>query len=224
MGAIAELRGIMRRRAPGARRVWRFLTGQPALGQALEERFAYLCAEESEISEHLPTLRRLASECDVVVEFGTWFCKATTALALGARRKFISCDHLVWGDVEEIKRHIELIASLAGGKFEFIQTDTASPGIFEKCDLLFIDTLHTCRQLRAELAAHGNKAWKYLVLHDTAKYGAVGDDGGAGLQPAIDEFLAANPHWRVHAFYPNNNGLTVLKRKVQERLFLDFSG
>jgi len=212
MGAIAELRGIMRRRAPRLRRVWRYVTGKSPVDRSLEERYARLCAEESEINEHLPTLRRLAEECDVVVEFGTWFCKATTALALGARRKFITCDHLVWGDVEEIKRHIELLASLAGRKFTFIRADTASPGIFESCDLLFIDTLHNYGQLRVELALHGNKASKYLVLHDTVSFGAVGDDGQAGLQPAIDEFLAANPHWRVQAFYPNNNGLTVLKR------------
>jgi len=214
MSAIAQLRGVLRRRAPGVRRVWRFLTGEPSLRRRLEERYARLCVEDSDIREHLPTLRQLASECDVVVEFGAWFCKATTALALGARRKFITCDHLVWGDVEEIKRHIDLIASLAGGKFEFVQADTTSPGIFSVCDLLFIDTRHTYPQLRAELAVHGNKSRQYLVLHDTVKFGQVGDDGQAGLQTAIDEYLAANPHWHVRAFYPNNNGLTVLKRKA----------
>jgi hypothetical protein len=212
MGAIAKLRGIMRRRAPGFRRIWRTVTGQPATRRELEERYARLCVEESEINEHLPTLRQLASECDVVVEFGTWFCKATTALALGARRQFITCDHLIWGDVEEIKRHIELIASLAASKFEFIEADTSLPGIFSSCDLLFIDTLHTYGQLRAELAAHGNKARKYLVLHDTIKFGEVGDDGGKGLQPAIDEFLAANPHWQIQTENRNNNGLMVLRR------------
>ena len=212
MNAIAGLREVMRRRAPGLRRAWRAFTHKPDLRRELEERYARLCIEESEINEHLPTLRRLASECDVVVEFGTWFCESTTALALGARRKFITCDHLVWGDVEEIRRHIELVASLAAGKFEFIQADTALPGIFSTCDLLFIDTLHTYRQLRAELAAHGNKARTYLVLHDTVKYGEVGDDGGKGLRPAIDEFLVANPHWQTQREYRNNNGLTVLKR------------
>jgi hypothetical protein len=212
MGAIAQVRGMMRRRAPGLRRAWRALTGKPDLHRQLEERYARLCAEESDINEHLPTLRRLASECDVVVEFGTWFCKATTALALGARRKFITCDHLVWGDVEEIKRHIDLIASLASQTFEFIQADSAAPGIFTSCDLLFIDTLHTYRQLRAELAAYGNRVQKYLVLHDTVKFGLVGDDGGTGLQSAIDEFRADNPHWRLHAEYRNNNGLLVLRR------------
>src|SRR5262249_12664441 len=91
MSAIAQLRGVLRRRAPGVRRVWRFLTGEPSLRRTLEERYARLCVEDSDIREHLPTLRQLASECDVVVEFGAWFCKATTALALGARRKFITC-------------------------------------------------------------------------------------------------------------------------------------
>jgi hypothetical protein len=212
MSTIAEMRRVLRRRAPGVRRVWRYLTGKCPVDRSLEERYTRLCAEESEINEHLPTLRRLAAECEIVVEFGTWFCKATTALALGARRKFITCDHLVWGDVEEIKRHIELLESLTGPKFQFVQADTALPGIFESCDLLFIDTLHCYRQLRAELAAHGNKARKYLVMHDTAQFGEVGDDFGPGLRPAIAEFLAANSHWTVDAVYENNNGLTILRR------------
>lgn len=209
---IAGLRTTLRQRAPGLRRLWRLVTFQPPLATTLEARYRQLCAEASEIGEHLPTLRRLAAECDVVVEFGTWYCKAATALALGARQRFISVDHLIWGEVEEIKRHIELIESLAGAKFQFIEADTSQPGIFESCDLLFIDTLHNYRQLRQELALHGNKARTYLVLHDTVKFGDVGDDGAAGLRPAIAEFLAANPHWRVHAEYPNNNGLMVLKR------------
>lgn len=212
MFTIAEVRGTLRRQTPGLRRLWRLVTFKPSVIQSLEARYAALCAEESEINEHLPTLRRLAAECDAVVEFGTWFCKATTALALGARRRLVSVDHLVWGDVAEIKRHIALIESLAGGKFEFVAADTSQPGIFEKCDLLFIDTMHNYRQLRAELAQHGNKAARYLVLHDTVKFGDVGDDGQAGLRPAIDEFLAANPHWRVEAVYENNNGLIVLRR------------
>jgi hypothetical protein len=213
MSTITEVRRVLRRRAPRVRRVWRLFTGQRPVNRALEERYARLCAEPSDVNEHLPTLRRLAEECDVVVEFGTWLCVATTALAIGARRKFISCDHLIWGDVEEIKRHIELIESLAGAKFEFVKANTAEPGIFDSCDMLFIDTLHNYRQLTAELAAHGNKARKYLVMHDTTTYGEAGDICPKGLRPAIDEFLAANPHWKLHAVYENNNGLTVLKRQ-----------
>src|SRR5437870_11459680 len=124
---LADFRTTLRRRAPGLRRVWRFVTFKAPVDRTLEARYERLCVEESEINEHLPTLRRLAAECDVVVEFGTWYCRATTALALGARRRFITCDHLLWGNVEEIKRHIELIASLAGARFEFVQADTASP-------------------------------------------------------------------------------------------------
>src|SRR5687767_12744154 len=88
---------------------------RPRRFRSLEQRYRRLCQIHSDIHEHLPTLRKLASECDVVVEFGTWTCKSTTALLLGARRKVISCDHLLWGDIADIKREIEQVRSLAGG-------------------------------------------------------------------------------------------------------------
>ena len=33
-----------------------------------------------------------------------------------------------------------------------------------------------------------------------------------GLQPAIDEFVLDNPHWKVKEVFENNNGLTILEK------------
>jgi hypothetical protein len=35
-----------------------------------------------------------------------------------------------------------------------------------------------------------------------------------GLWPAIEEFLVEHPEWTLHERFTNNNGLTVLKRKI----------
>jgi hypothetical protein len=35
-----------------------------------------------------------------------------------------------------------------------------------------------------------------------------------GLQPAIDDFVAAHPEWKVEKQLSNNNGLTILARNT----------
>jgi hypothetical protein len=45
------------------------------------------------------------------------------------------------------------------------------------------------------------------------KTGLAPQDLCRGLRPAIQEFLEAFPHWQRHRHFPNNNGLTVLRRR-----------
>jgi hypothetical protein len=33
-----------------------------------------------------------------------------------------------------------------------------------------------------------------------------------GLWPAVEEFLAAHPEWKIEKRFTNNNGLTILAR------------
>jgi hypothetical protein len=67
-------------------------------------------------------------------------------------------------------------------------------------------------------------------LHDTTSYGFKNEVAGSeqfgisnetvfstienkeGLIPAIQEFLASNPHWSIERVFENCNGLTILKR------------
>lgn len=178
----------------------------------LEARYLRLCSAPSDINEHLPTLRLLASECDTVSELGTYQGASTTALVLGAKELVTSCDHAIWGDVASILREAEWLTQAAGGRFFFIRGDTRSdvavPG---PCDMLFIDTYHNAGQLTAELAAHGAKPLKIIALHDTVSFGERGDDGGPGLMAAVRDFLSSNPKWRIDRHYENNNGLLVLR-------------
>ena len=106
--------------------------------------------------------------------------------------------------------------------FEFKLSNTLELDI-KPTDLLFIDTWHAYKQLKAELAHHHTKVRKYIVLHDTTTYGYKdetsyehwGDDwkgDGIGLWPAVLEFLEDNPEWVIKKRYLNNNGLTVLMK------------
>lgn len=106
------------------------------------------------------------------------------------------------------------------------------------CDLLFIDTFHVYGQLKRELARHAAGVRRYIAMHDTAVDGERGEAVRAGwntpdtlsrleretgipapemlqgLQKALDEFLAEHPEWHVLEKWNNNNGLTVLGRRM----------
>ena len=55
---------------------------------------------------------------------------------------------------------------------------------------------------------------KYDVKKQSAESGIPVEEILKGLWPAIEEFLIDNPEWSLHARWSNNNGLTVLARKV----------
>ena len=61
---------------------------------------------------------------------------------------------------------------LDGKDVQYIIKDVLQVKI-EPTDMLFIDTWHSQRQLRQELAMHGNVPTKYLAFHDTHTYGTV---------------------------------------------------
>ncbi len=174
---------------------------------ALQEQYKQACSRVSDINEHLPTLYDLAVKCQHVTEMGTRTGVSTRAFLFAQPKTLVCYDIQHYPTVEEILRPIS-----GKTRLEFIQADTLKVDI-EETDLLFIDTLHTGAQLRAELARHGNKARKYLVFHDTESFGEVGEDGRKpGLNEAINDFFDANPQWRSMERHKNNNGLTILTR------------
>lgn len=168
--------------------------------------FDYLKTQQSDINEHLETLKNLASECEHVTEMGVRAIVSTWAFieGLGEGKTLISIDIKHPKDYGGDLESAEKACKEKGINFTFKEASTLDIKI-DKTDLLFIDTLHTYDQLKAELALHGNKAKKYLVFHDTV---SCADE----LMPAIEEFIQSNPHWNVEHHYMNNNGVLVLKR------------
>lgn len=193
-----------------------------------EEVFARAVATPSDINEHLVLLRKLAQQCEHVTEFGLRWARGSTLAFLAAQPKtFVSWDidpHAVTSP-----RVNSLLPLCGDTRFEPRCGDTLKIAPIEQTDMLFIDTLHTGKQLLAELERHvdpkGNDPHapspvrKFLAFHDTETFGMVGEDGAPpGLRTAIRQFqrFFAFPLWNnvfdgVAHDFPNNNGLIVLK-------------
>lgn len=167
-------------------------------------------------SEHLPTLRWLVRSrffervpADVV-EFGVRGIVSTWALLAGRPGSLTSVDIVAPPAAELAEVH--RCAAEVDTAFEFVHASTLEiPPI--GCDILFIDTLHTYAQLRAELARHAEGVNVFIAMHDTETFGARGEDGTEpGLRAAIEEFLAGRPEWEIVHDVANCNGLVVLER------------
>lgn len=180
----------------------------------INEWFDARAAAPSDINEHLPLLRKLATQCNHVTEFGTRSGNSTVAFLaglssmvedLGMPGKLVSYDIAPAG--------IEPPECLA--KWEFNQADTAMLEDIAPTDMLFIDTLHDCAQVRHELE-HAHMVGKWLVFHDTVLFGWREESTGnlPGIMQAILEFMATEEgsKWRVWSHDVNNCGLLVLRR------------
>jgi ornithine carbamoyltransferase len=190
----------------------------------LNETYESLVSTSSDINEHLPILKKYAEECDHVTEMGVRWVVSTYAFLAAKPKRLLSIDiqppstwNISLDQVEEFAKDIKC-------DFKFWLANNLEIEI-EKTDLLFIDTWHSYKQLKAELELHASKVKKYIILHDTVLFGTEDELSSydvwgwknehhkKGLLPAISEFLESNEEWVTHEVFENNNGLTILKRK-----------
>lgn len=176
---------------------------------SLEVAYEWCKMHVSDINEHIETIRRYATGCQHITEFGTRGCVSTYALMAARPKKFLTYDLNVPGEIWTA----DTIAKEHGIEFGFMERNTIQIDPIEQTDLLFIDTLHTYDQLKKELAIHAKQVRKYLIFHDTTTFGHVDEITGEekGLWPAIQEFLDQG-EWELLQKYENCNGLTVLGR------------
>jgi hypothetical protein len=179
----------------------------------LDEVYELKCKQRSDINEHLPTLKRYAEECSHVTEMGVRSIVSTYGLLAGRPEKMVSIDitHPAFAGGDH--KLLNSVTKDAGINYTFILGDTRKVEI-EETELLFIDTHHSYGQLQAELAKHGSKVSKYIILHDTQIYGFtdMGNSKGRGLMPALYEFMELHQEWFIKEHFDNNNGLTVVAR------------
>lgn len=186
----------------------------------LEEAYKLACDTPSDINEHLPRLRELASSCEHVTEFGMRGGVSTLAFLAAQPQTLISWDINPFAIVSQ--RSADLLSLAHGGRTTFQpRVGNTLEVTIEPTDLLFIDTWHVARQLKAELERHVDPmvrpftVRKYLAFHDTATFGMVGEDGTEpGLRAAIRWFQRCHsfPQWELIEDRQNNNGLVVLRR------------
>lgn len=180
----------------------------------LQAHFERLKSTPSDINEHLDTLYKLASKCEHVTEMGMRGAVSTAALLAAQPLKLISWDINPFAVVSQATA--DLCALAGRTQFQPRVGDTLEI-VIESTEFLFIDTLHTAKQLYAELCRHtdpyGLKVSKYIAFHDTATFGEVDEGGGeGGLRLAIRKWQKEEvfPNWGVILDARNNNGLTVL--------------
>ncbi len=189
----------------------------------LDQIYQHLSITPSDINEHLPTLKKYAEECEHVTEMGVRWVVSTYAFLAARPKTMFSIDIQPpsnWGaSIEPVEKYAKEI----GCNYKFWLTNNLEIEI-EETDLLFIDTWHCYKQLKAELELHASKVKKYIILHDTVLFGHIDETSydvwgwknehdKKGLIPALEEFLENNEEWTTHEVFTNNNGLTILKRK-----------
>lgn len=195
---------------------------------SVKEFYELAAATPTAITDHLPTLRYYAGRCSVAGEFGVKRGASSSALLMGASVVYS------W-DIKETAeaRHLE---TLAGQRWHYAIGDSRSipKEHFPPMELLFIDSLHTYAQVRAELNRAMDHVSKYLIFHDTVTFGSVGaqEETGQqqwnysehhgqsvpmehlGIMPAILEFMSQRPQWRVLQHDANSHGLLILRNEA----------
>ena len=181
---------------------------QAAQNDTIESRYAQALVTSTDINEHMPTLRELASNCDHVTELSCWINGAAIAIAYGNPKQFHS---IAPGPKPEWDYYLQ--------NFPGFTSQIGIPGEIEiqPTDMLFVDTVHTGMMKNQELFKYASKVSRYIVLHDTATYGDTGQDGQPGILAAVRGFLKMHPEWLVIRNDTNNNGLMVLSKDPADK-------
>ena len=186
----------------------------------------------SDINEHVPVLRKLAKECSSVVEIGIRSMVSTWGIVLGLSENTNPSRSYLGIDLQNPPlEKLYLIKRLAEDNeisFQFLAANDMEINI-PQTDMLFIDSMHTYCHLTYELNKFESKVNKYITLHDTSPPWGYTDDyeyrgdyseypaeisrTKRGLWPAVEDFLASHPDWKLIERRFNNHGFTILKRQ-----------
>lgn len=211
-----------------------FLTqGHPPAFEELKAWYTVHATSPSDINQHLPTLLDLAKECRSAMEIGirsivsSWAVMFGLAQSKQEERFYIGVDLAL-----PPQERLDTLARLARDcdiHFTFWQANDMDLVIEDVplIDMLFIDSLHIYPHLTYELNKFSPRVNKYIAMHDTsAPYGEADEpvhpavytlypaysQKKRGLWPAVEDFLATHPEWKLKKRYFNNHGLTILER------------
>lgn len=196
----------------------------------IESLYNKACSTPSDIYEHIPVHRRLASECDSVVEIGVRSMVSTWGFLHGLRPggRYTGVD--LFMPQEETFNTAKRLAEEKGIEFIFIARDdmTIPPEEIGEADMVFIDSMHTYCHLTYEMETFAHLARKYLTFHDSSwpwgemddneytgdrsEYPAWYDKTKRGVWTAIKDFLDTHPEWVLQERKINSHGFVILVR------------
>lgn len=170
----------------------------------------WVAQQPRDLHEHGATLMELSSKCDHVTEM-TERRESSAFLLGGAPRTLISY-------TSENDTLFDLIKGVTFKKESrpvawtlHVGPINEPPPTVEETDMLFLDIEHTGKRLKAELDLYHPLVKKFIVIHDTELYGAVGADRSTyGLHAALKDFLREHPEWVIIDHIKALYGLTVL--------------
>ena len=166
--------------------------------------------EHSYIHEHLATLTLLTQleRPNAILEIGTGRGDSTIAFADACLIN--GHGHIFTVDIKEAKEAKKALKdSYVESAVTFIQGDSLKIPIDGQFDIIFIDGLHTYKQVKAEIEKFVKmlSSSGMMIFHDTY------NPAHPGVKKAVDEFI--NHKWDKWDMieYFNCNGLTILRKK-----------
>ncbi len=132
-------------------------------------------------------IKKRLQGCDSYTEFGI-NQGATLAAAMLETPTTIRAYDIKFGWYTQAAGLFQQYAAEHSINYEATESDTLDC-VINYVDVLYIDTLHRHDHLAKELHAHGNKANKFIIFHDTFAQ--------PGLKRAVQEYVAANKEWTI---------------------------
>lgn len=200
----------------------------------LEIEKEYICRYfiVSDLNEHLPRLRKVASQCASATELGLDQMIATWGILMGLAENGASDRSYV--GIAKAPPPVDAysvaydLAEAEGIAFEYMDGNCKLSDL-PSTDLLYIDSVHTYCHLTFELEAMAPKVKKFIAIPYTCSRWSREDDAAysgkdsqypdtidrskRGLWTAVEDFLSLHPEWGLYEHFEDHQGFTILKRK-----------
>jgi hypothetical protein len=176
---------------------------QPSEGASVEDIYRWVLATKRDCVEHLPEVRKLASQCKHVTAFvkrREW----DVAVAAAGVEQYRSCN----AEDDPLRERLDL-EDLPGNSLSADRQDT---------DLLILDTMHSAERITQELDHWHLHVRRWIAIRGTRTFAEVAEGGGKpGLLVGIRDWLKQHPQWKRVYQDDRQYGLTVLSCDPNER-------
>jgi hypothetical protein len=181
----------------------------PAHITSIDQAYEFVEKIPRDFNEHMPTLRKYASQCHHVTEFSI---RRESAVALVAS----TAEKIVSYNAEKSDSILTALKAYAQHRF-MNEGDPSRVGGIMPTDLLFLNDKHTAERVFWELETFAPTVSHYIILHNTMIFGEVGEDGQPGILHATRQFMRKNPQWSVIHHDIKQYGLTILSCHPEDK-------